>query len=357
MNIFYHLQTKQLSNTLIKFSLIIMCSLTAFSAKADQNKIFVTHTTIKSYNFHNKFTAIGQVKSEHSKTYYAKVTGTIDSIPITQGKNIAAGDILMTIDANIAEAIKSKAKATLASAQATYKRDLQLLKKKIISSEISNGSKVALEAAKLDFINATNKYEDMVITAPYNGYIGVTRARVGDDVKIGDYLFSLIAHGDKTVFIELPETMRSKIDENSLIYALDSNNTKIQGRLIAVSDYLNDNGTITAKLAFPGDSNLVHGSYIEIEMIFSQHQALAIPEKILLKNNDGNFVYKITEDNKIQQVYITTGARTDNMIEIISGDLQAEDSLVLSGLTKVHDGAAIERINDHAEPTQPENDI
>ena len=89
-------------------------------------------------------------------------------------------------------------------------------------------------------------------------------------------------------------------------------------------------------------------------MIFDQHNAAAIPEKILLKNNQGNFVYKITEDNKSQQVYIITGARTDNMIEVLSGEIQAGDSLVLSGLTKVYDGATIEIINETAE-TQPKN--
>ncbi|MDP4708802.1 MAG: efflux RND transporter periplasmic adaptor subunit [Rickettsiaceae bacterium] len=333
----------------------VLISFTNFHVQASENQILVLPIKIGYYDFHEKFTAIGQCKSEQSKTYYAKTTGSIDSISIIQGKNVSANDILITINADIAEANKSKAEASFQSAQTTYERDVSLLKKKIISSEVSNKSKVALEIARSDLVNTLSQYEDMIITAPYDGYVGVVNARTGDDVKVGDYLFSLIAQGDKTIFIELPENMHAKIDQNSLIYATDSDNKKIQGRVIAVSNYLNDNGTITAKLAFDPDSKLVHGSYVEVEIIFDQHKAVAVPEKILLKNNQGNFVYKITEDNKSQQVYIVTGARTDNMIEVLSGEIQAGNLLVLSGLTKVYDGAMIEIINETAD-TQTKND-
>lgn len=345
MGILHNVQTKKLSTIITKVFFIIICNMLVCSAQASENKILVTPAKLNFSNFHDKFTAIGQVKSEHSRTYNAKITGTINSIAISQGRNVSAGDVLITIDEDLANATKELAQATFDAAESSHKRDLSLLEKKIISSDISDKSKVALEGARFDLVNALNKYEDMIITAPYDGYIGVVRARVGDDVKIGDYLFSIVANGEKTVFVDLPETMHAKIDQDSLIYAYDSNNTKIQGKLIAVSDYLNDNGTITAKVTFPADSFLIHGSYIEVEMIFSQHEALAIPEKILLKNNNGNFVYKITDDNKIEQVYITTGSRTDNMIEVISGKLQKDDLLVLSGLTKVYDGAVIEIID------------
>lgn len=58
----------------------------------------------------------------------------------------------------------------------------------------------------------------MIIKAPFNGYIGVVRANIGDQVKVGDYLFSLVANGNKTVFIELPETLYGKINDQSEVF-------------------------------------------------------------------------------------------------------------------------------------------
>lgn len=340
---------------LILKAFLIVFSIIPISALAEQEATFVRPIKIGYYEFYEKFTAIGQCKSENSKTYYAKTAGTIDSIAVIQGKDVSAGDVLITIDADIAEVTKSKAEAVFESAKTTYDRDISLLEKKIISSEVSNKSKVALETARADLVAARNKYEDMVITAPYDGHVGVVSARIGDDIKVGDYLFSLVAKGEKTIFVELPEIMHSKIDENSGIYVLDSEGARIQGQVVAVSSYVNDNGTITAKLAFPPSSKLVHGSYVEVEMIFDQHKALAVPEKVLLKNGQGNFVYKISEESKAKQVYITTGTRTDKMIEVISDELQVGDLIVLNGLTKIYDGALVAIIDDSPDSKQPKS--
>ena len=186
----------------------------------------------------------------------------------------------------------------------------------------------------------------MIITAPFDGYVGVVHARTGDDIKMGDYLFSLIANGNKTIFVELPETLFGKIDKNSEIFALDTDNKKARGSVLAVSNYLNDNGTITAKLAFPYETKIMHGSYVETQIIFNKHRALALPEKTILKNNKGNFLYAISEENKIKQIYVKTGTRTGNMIEVISDDLKEDDLVVLEGLTKVYEGIQVQIIEE-----------
>jgi multidrug efflux pump subunit AcrA (membrane-fusion protein) len=85
-----------------------------------QDVIDIETTKIEYHDFYEKFTAIGQSRAENSKTYYAKIAGTIDSIAITQGQEVKQGDVLLTIDSEIAHAIKTKAEASFASAQSTY---------------------------------------------------------------------------------------------------------------------------------------------------------------------------------------------------------------------------------------------
>lgn len=339
----------KLSKPLRSLSKIILIAI-LFSTKIANGEILesvdVVPTKIISYNFQDQFTAVGQCKLEKSKTYHAKINGTINSISIIQGKNVSKGDILITIDSAIAKAQKSKAEASFQSAKSIHERDLSLLAKKIISKEVSDKSKVALEIARADLANANNTYNNMIITAPFDGYVGVVHARTGDDVKMGDYLFSLIANGNKTIFVELPETLFGKIDKNSEIFALDTDNKRARGSVLAVSNYLNDNGTITAKLAFPYETKIMHGSYVETQIIFNKHRALALPEKTILKNNKGNFLYAISEENKIKQIYVKTGTRTDNMIEIISDDLKEDDLVVLEGLTRVYEGIQVQIIEE-----------
>ena len=341
--------SSKLSKYIKSLSKIISIAI-MFSAKIANAEILesvgVVPTKIISYDFQDKFTAVGQCKLEKSKTYYAKVDGTINSISITQGKNVSKGEVLMTIDSTVAKAQKSKAEASFESARSIHERNLSLLVKKIISKEVSDKSKVALEIARADLANANNTYNNMIITAPFDGYFGVVRARTGGDVKMGDYLFSLIANGDKTIFVELPEILFGKINKNSEIFALDIDTNRVSGSVVAVSNYLNDNGTITAKLAFPYETRIMHGSYVETQIIFNKHRALALPEKTILKNNKGNFVYAISEENKIKRIYVDAGTRTSNMIEILSNDLKEGDLVVLEGLTKVYEGVQVEIIKE-----------
>ena len=339
----------KLSNVLKNFSKIILIAI-IFNTKLANAKVLETidivATKTVSYDFYEQFTAVGQCKLENSKTYHAKVNGTIESISIIQGKNVKKGDVLITIDSALAKAKKSKAEASYESAKSIFERDLSLLNKKIISQETADKSKVTLETARVDIANANNAYNNMIITTPFDGYVGVVHARIGDDVKIGDYLFSLIADGKKTIFVELPETLFGKIDKNSEVYVFDIHNNKTRGSVLAVSNYINDNGTITAKLAFPYKAKIMHGSYVETQIIFDKHKALALPEKTILKNNKGNFVYVVSDENKIKRIYVETGTRTDNMIEIISAELNEDDLVVLEGLTKVYEGSQVNIIEE-----------
>lgn len=324
----------------IKLIILLAISIFTQNVRAEE-AVNIVPIEVTNYDFHEQFKAIGQCKSENSKTYYAKSEGSVDSISISQGQNVIKGQELISIDGDIARANKAKAKAAYKSALSNYNRDLSLFNKKFISEEVINKSKVDLESAKSELANAQSKFDDMIITAPFDGHVGVVRARIGDNVKAGDYLLSLVANGDKTVFVELPENLLGKISDKSEVFALDINSKKIPGKIIATSNYLNDSGTMTAKLLFNADSKMIHGSYVEIILIYNQHQGLALPEKTILKNKNGDFVYAITEENTVKKIHIETGSRTEQMIEIKSDDLKLGDKIVLEGLTKIYNGSKV----------------
>ncbi|GAB4162766.1 MAG: efflux RND transporter periplasmic adaptor subunit [Rickettsiaceae bacterium] len=313
-----------------------------------QEAVLVEEAVVQSMDFYEKYTAVGQCKADNSRAYYAKETGTIDSIPIFQGQEVKKGDILITVDAEIAEATKAKAEAAFESAKTTYLRDVSLLDKKVISKEVVEKSKVLLENAKADLIMAQDKYDNMIIKAPFDGYIGVVHAQVGNDIKVGDYLFTIIAAGEKVIFVELPENLDEKVNNDSEVSLLDNNFDRVSGKIAAISNYLNNNGTITAKLVFPPLTKIIHGSFVEADIIFDRHKGLGIPEKAILKNNQGNFVYKITEDKKVKQVYVTTRTRANNFIEIMSDEIKEGDLVVLEGLTKVYEGSSVTFIENKA---------
>jgi RND family efflux transporter MFP subunit len=306
-----------------------------------QHKVNVIPKKLTTAEFYEKYTAIGQAKLANSKDYFAKVKGKVDFISSIQGNKIAKGDIVIIIDKEIAEKLKSEAEANLYLAESTYNRNLSFLKKNIISIEEINKSKASLEQARNEYTKALNTYDNMVIKAIEDGYIGVIRANIGDEVKEGNYLFSLITKSNFYTFIELPEVLCGRILTSDTVSAHGKNDKIIPGKILAISNYLSNQGTVTTKLEFPYSNNLIHGAFIETNIIFNRHQALALPEKAVLKNNQGNFVYVITAENKVKRVFVILGIRTNNMIELLSGELKEGDMIVFDGLTKVNDGTEV----------------
>jgi RND family efflux transporter MFP subunit len=326
--------------TFLKLALLLIVSW-QHNAFASAPAIQVNPSRLAFAGFYEKYIAIGQSKLSNSKDYFARVAGKVDYISDVQGSELAKNDILITIDRDIAEKLKAEAEANLYLAQSNYDRDLSLLKKKIISEEGINKSKLSLEQAKNEYTKALNTYDDMVIKAPEGGYVGVVKANIGDEVKIGDYLFSLIAKSDFYVFVELPQIMHGKVSTNDVVTVKNQHNKVTYGKILAISDYVSNNGTITAKLEFPYSNDLLHGAFVEAEIVFNRHKALALPEKAVLKNNQGDFIYVITPENKAKQVYVKLGIRTNDMIELLSTELKEGDMIVVDGLTKVYDGAAV----------------
>lgn len=318
---------------------------TVSSAIAQQQPaILVKPEKIGHFEFYNKFTAISRCEFETSRDYYAKVAGTVEEVSVVQGAYVTKGSALIVIDKNLAEATKTQGEAGFQFAEENYHKDVSLLAKKIISKEALSNSKVALEQSRIELAKSINTYEDMIIKAPFNGYVGVIRANPGDEVKVGDYLFSFIAEANKILFLELPENLLGKIDENTVVNVKDTDNKDVVGKIIASTGYVSNTGTVTVKAVFPKETKLVHGSYVSVNLVYARHKGLAIPEKAVLKNDEGNFVYKITQGNSVKQVYITPGIRTGEMIELLSGDIAENDLIVIDGLTKVYDGAVVELI-------------
>lgn len=321
--------------------LIALTVLSLSSYAASNNKILVEPTEVTSEVFFDQYNAYGECRREQGRNYYSSVEGTVDFLHVRQGDNVKTGEVIIAINQRVAEATKSYGEAAFKAAEVSYNKDKALFAKNIISLEAMEKTRMNFEEAKVKLAESMRKYNDMVITAPYDGQIGVLKVLIGDKVKPQDYMFSLISESNSSVFLELPEILHEKVSSQTDVILTDSNNNKMKGEISAVSPYLSSNGTITTK-ALIKNGKCLHGSYISASLLTNKHQGLAVPEQAVLRNEKGSFVYKIGNDNIIKQIYINTGLRTNGMIEILSNNLNIGDKVVLEGLTKVYDNVVVE---------------
>lgn len=321
---------------IILLILSIYISTTSFAS----DKINVRAEQIAEKNFASHYQAVGLCREELSREYHAKIEGVVDNVLVSTNQRITKDQIILTIDQAIAEATKNKATEIYNATVKDHQRNLSLFKKGILSKEAIDNSQVSLENAKLDLALAVKQYEDMVIKAPFDGIVGVIHPQIGDNIKLGDYLFTIISPGTKHIILELPENLYQKITPQSEVFVTDLDGKKVEGKIVAISDYLKNNGTLSAKVSFSNNAHILHGSYVTIDFVFNHHTGLAANSKGVLKNNTGNFVYKIDQD-KAKQIYVTTNSRSGADIEVASPDLVIGDLIITEGLTKISEGSSV----------------
>ncbi|MGI4775385.1 MAG: efflux RND transporter periplasmic adaptor subunit [Janthinobacterium lividum] len=304
----------------------------------------MTPYRITYFEFFDKFKIIGQGKFYQSKSYTANIDGKIDfSLPIA-GK-VTKGQVIVEIDRNAAAANKVKSESAYKTAQFANIRNETLFKKLFISKEALDASKLKLYSASVDLTRAINDYENSIIIAPFDGEIGVIKAKAGHNVHRGDFLFSIINRDKMIATFELPEILHGKVSTKTQVLLSDNNENQSLGEITSISPYLSDQGTFTVEVVTSQNNNFIHGSYLRGEFIINKHWGLATPERAILKNDKENFIYLIDLENVVRKKHIKIGTRTNNMVEIISQEIHDGNLIVFEGLTKVNDGTLVKLLD------------
>lgn len=329
---------------------ILLCSVSApVYAELFERITKIRPHAVKSFDFYETYTAIGQSIFQNSKSYYASRKGRVDYLSDKQGKKVEKGDMLIIIDKSISENIKFAADADLHRAQSSYKRDIKLHDKKVINEESLIESKAALAESKRKYAESIKIYNDMYITAPFDGIIGTINVHLDQEVSEGDFLLTIYEQGKSEVIVNLPHTLYAKVNHDSIVKIIDLNQEEIICSIDSVSPYVSNVGTIPVRIDIPPYAAILHGNFLDVQFIYNRHKAIAIPEKAVLKNNKGSYVYKITDDKLVKQTYVQLGTRTGDMIEITEGNIEINDMIVLDGIVKVQDGDKVELLSESSE--------
>ena len=200
---------------------------------------------------------------------------------------------------------------------------------------------------KLFSILSTSSIGEILITAPFDGYVGLTDYKIGDKLKNGDLLLTLDDMSSMKAFIYLPEKILPQISGN-IKYIASSKlfpEQKYFGVISNIDQRVNrDSRTIRAYAIIDNkNNNLRPGLMLNIDIILEEIEAtMLIPEESVLTSQDFSYVFVIEEDiAKLKEVNI--GISSNGMIQILSG-ISSGDKVVTLGHEKLKDGSKIKII-------------
>lgn len=295
-------------------------------------------------DFPRGISAVGSLLSNESVVLRPETSGRIQHIDFQEGQPVQRDQVLIRLDAAVPQAELDQARASLGLAQSQYRRAVDLQGKGFVSQQARDDAASTLKLQQAAVALAQAKLDKMTIRAPFTGVAGLRSISVGDYVNQGQDLAPLEAIDPLKVDFRVPEMYLGKIRHGqTLTVRLDALPAQErEGVVYAISPLVDTGGRsilLRAKVA-NADAVLRPGMFARVQLLFGQDNALVIPEAALSPAGEAQYAYRVQE-GIARRVEIRLGERRDGKVEVLSG-LSAGDAVVVAGLQRIRDGAAVQ---------------
>jgi HlyD family secretion protein len=255
------------------------------------------------------------------------------------------------IDVTAAEAYLKGAQAQLADAQRSWARikdgtspaDIALLEAQLADAErewerLKNGPDPAdIAAAQARVAAAQASLDQVNIEAPFIGTVTEVYSKPNDQVDPGTSAFRLDDLSHLWVDVEVSEVDINLVEIGQpAILIFDAILAKeYHGQVVEVAPVGDENlGVVNFKVTVEladADQDVRPGMTAAVEIVVSQlDEALLVPNQAVRAMNGMRMVYIMEEDGSLKVIEVTLGATSDRYSQLLEGDLQPGDLLVLN---------------------------
>jgi membrane fusion protein (multidrug efflux system) len=323
---------------------------------------------------------VGRIQAVSRVDIVARVMAFLEKRWFTEGAEVKAGDLLYSLEKAPFEAQVAAQAAAVAQAEATLQNNTINLGRaqalihtpagqqsrvdEAIAAQRTAQAQVAAAQAQLRLAQVNLSYTD--IKAPIDGKISRTLVTEGNVVGPSTGVLATIVSQDP-MYVLFPVSVRTGLDLRDR-YADKGGFSAVKiklrlpnGQTYGETGELNyvdntvaqstDTVTLRAVIANPvrpgmkpgdqGARELTDGEFVTVLLQGVEPiQAIAIPRAAILSDQQGNYIWVVGPDNKVEQRRVQLGQSTPDTAVIASG-LKEGEMVVVDGVQRVRPGITV----------------
>jgi membrane fusion protein (multidrug efflux system) len=313
---------------------------------------------------------VGRVQATQRVALVARVTAFLDRQVFTEGAEVKAGDLLYVLEqppfqADLAakQANVAQASAQLDNAKLAFQRASSLLKTPAGQQAAVDTARATMLSDAAQLANAEAQARQSAINlgyteirAPIAGKIGRSAVTPGNVVSPGSgTLATLVSQDPMYVVFPVPVRITAELERAAggdeafrIRLRLPDGHEYAQAGRLNFMDNTVEQGTDTIVLrgSIPNPLSqdrreLVDGEFVTVLLEGARPaELLAIPRPAVMTDQQGDYVFTLDKDNRVQQTRVTLGQVTPLLAAVRSG-LAAGQTIVVDGLQKVRPGQVV----------------
>ena len=305
----------------------------------------VVVTDVRRQAVRREMEALGTVKSRESVVLSAKVTEKVEEVHFSDGQQVRAGDLLVTLQSGEQKAKVRAARANLKEQQREYKRIEGLVKRNTVASSELDKLYTDIEIARAVLAQNQAELEARFIQAPFSGLLGFRQISPGALVTPGTVITTL----DDLARVKLDFTVPEQfIGELQLGSSIEGSVAAFPGQLFSgkVSGIDSRVNPLTRAIVVRAEIDnpqllLRPGMLMTLKLIVEQRNGLVVPEEALVPRQRNNYLFVVNSDRVVEQRRVEVGFRSRGQAEILSGVAEGE-TIITRGIQRVRPGQTVE---------------
>lgn len=302
---------------------------------------------------------VGTLAANQDVTLRAESEGRVVNIAFQEGREVARGDLLVQLDSERIEAAILSLQARMAELNArlhnqlrTLERNRPLVERNLISQlQFDNLETEILETrSQIDGVQANLAQErtrlaDTRIRAPFAGVVGARTLGVGDYLRPGDAVVSVVDLDPLEISFQVPEALKPKLSlgQGVSLRVAAYPQQVFEGVISFIAPRIDiSTRTFQVKAQIDNAERLLSpGMFARVEVITDVfEQALTVPWESVIRTEEDTYVYTV-EDNLARRVPIRLGRITANWAQVLEGDLAPGAPVILEGKFAARDGMRV----------------